>query len=327
MPDQEIRFLDEFGFAKNAVMAHGVRMCHSLSARRGRMTVVATVRVLGPGDEKALEEFLRRYAESSMFLRANVRAAGIVDRGGRYQGTYAAALDGDRVVAVACHSWRGALILQAPERLAAVVRCAVERSGRKIAGLIGPWAQVVDAREVLGLRDAPTRLASREVLYTLALDEIVTPSMLASGVVRCRRPTTDDLPLIVEWRAAYNVEANRRPDTAATREQSREEVERWHADRDHFLLTRDGARVAYSAFNARVPDIVQVGGVWTPPALRGRGYARAAVAGSLLIARAEGASRAILFTGEENRPARRAYEAIGFRPIGDYGLLFFETSM
>jgi len=62
-----------------------------------------------------------------------------------------------------------------------------------------------------------------------------------------------------------------------------------------------------------------VGGVWTPKALRGRGYARCAVAGSLLLARAEGARRAILFTNTGQ--AARAYEALGFTRIGEYGLL------
>ena len=82
-----------------------------------------------------------------------------------------------------------------------------------------------------------------------------------------------------------------------------------------------GAPVAYSAFNARLPEIVQVGGVWTPPDRRGRGYARAVVAGSLLEARAEGVRRAVLFTS--NPMARRAYEALGFRKIGEYGLVIF----
>jgi predicted GNAT family acetyltransferase len=45
------------------------------------------------------------------------------------------------------------------------------------------------------------------------------------------------------------------------------------------------------------------------------------VAGALLAARSSGASRGILFTAESNRPAQRSYQALGFRPIGDYGLL------
>ena len=39
------------------------------------------VRVLRPGDEAALDAFLATYAETSMFLRANARSAGLTDRG------------------------------------------------------------------------------------------------------------------------------------------------------------------------------------------------------------------------------------------------------
>ena len=45
------------------------------------------------------------------------------------------------------------------------------------------------------------------------------------------------------------------------------------------------------------------------------------VAASLLDARAEGVGSSILFTGVENVPAQRAYEALGYRHIGDYRLL------
>ncbi len=76
-------------------------------------------------------------------------------------------------------------------------------------------------------------------------------------------------------------------------------------------------------FNARLPDCVQIGGVYTPPARRGHGYARAAVAGALLEARDAGATRSILFTGEHNAAARAAYLALGYRVIGDFGLVLF----
>jgi GNAT superfamily N-acetyltransferase len=68
--------------------------------------------------------------------------------------------------------------------------------------------------------------------------------------------------------------------------------------------------------------IVQLGGIYTPPPLRGRGFAKAAVAASLIIARERGAARAVLFT--DNPSAVRTYEALGFRRVGDYSLVFFQ---
>jgi len=55
------------------------------------------------------------------------------------------------------------------------------------------------------------------------------------------------------------------------------------------------------------------------PPLRGRGYARCAVAGSLLEARADGARRAILFTS--NTSGRARVRTLGFTRAGEYGLL------
>jgi predicted GNAT family acetyltransferase len=84
-----------------------------------------------------------------------------------------------------------------------------------------------------------------------------------------------------------------------------------------------GRPVAFTGFNAALPDVVQVGGVYTPPFGRARGFARAAVAGSLLHARDRGAVRAVLFTDVDNAPAQRAYRALGFEPVGDWGLVRF----
>jgi predicted GNAT family acetyltransferase len=75
-------------------------------------------------------------------------------------------------------------------------------------------------------------------------------------------------------------------------------------------------------FNGRLPDAVQIGGVFTPPDLRARGFARAVVAGALLAARAEGVTRSILFTGRDNAFARRAYQSLGYGIVGNYGIVF-----
>jgi predicted GNAT family acetyltransferase len=68
---------------------------------------------------------------------------------------------------------------------------------------------------------------------------------------------------------------------------------------------------------------VQIGGVWTPPAWRGRGYAKAVVAGALLAARERGVARSVLFTGPDNHPAQAAYRALGYGRVGDYALVLF----
>jgi uncharacterized protein len=74
---------------------------------------------------------------------------------------------------------------------------------------------------------------------------------------------------------------------------------------------------------ARADESVQIGGVWTPPELRNRGYGRAVVAGALHESARDGVTRAVLFT--DNPAARRSYERLGFRQIGEYGITIYAT--
>jgi ribosomal protein S18 acetylase RimI-like enzyme len=284
------------------------------------------IRTLSQGDEGALEGFLARHTASSMFLRGNSFAAGLVDRGAPLEGTYVAAVDDGTIVAVAALFWNGILVLQAPEprALESVARAALSRAGRKLKGLAGPLGQVEAVRASLGLAAPATSHHSREKLYELDLSDLEVPRGLADGRLVCRAPHPEELDFLTGWRVDYCVETlgmRASPELAAT---SRVEIGRLQRDGSQWILLDRDRAVSYSAFNARVPDAVQVGGVWTPRELRGRGYGRAVVAGSLLDARREGVRTAVLFTDEENRPARAAYEALGFRVVGDYALVIFE---
>jgi ribosomal protein S18 acetylase RimI-like enzyme len=284
------------------------------------------IRLLTSSDDQArLESFLDRHIETSVFLRSNVMAAGLVDRGEPLQATYVAAFAQSDVVGVAAHSWNGNILVQAPTALEDVVRQAVKRSGRAVNGIIGPYQQVVSARTALGLNETASHSDGRERLFSLRLSDLVVPEALASGALECRGPHANELALLASWRADYCIETLGGRDGPELRAQSAEIVARLQRGLAHWVLLAGNDIVSYSAFNARLPGIAQIGGVFTPRALRSRGYARAVVAGSLLGARRDGVERAILFTPEANTAAQRAYQAIGFRHIGDFGLLLFQT--
>jgi len=284
---------------------------------------VPELRLLRPGDEAALDTFLARHADTSMFLRSNARSAGLTDRGQPMQGTYVAVQDGERIRGVAAHCWNGMVLVQAPDPAdaAAVAREAVRHSRRTVTGFSGPWSQVVAAREALGLGAAPTTKDSRDELYVLDLTRLVVPPELASGKLRCRHPTESELELLVDWRVRFAVEALGATDGPDLRQASTDDVRLQHDRGTDWLLLAGAAPVSYSVFNAMLPDIVQIGGVWTAPEFRGRGYARSVVAGSLLSARKQGMERAVLFADPANEAARRAYLFLGFRVTGDYGLV------
>jgi ribosomal protein S18 acetylase RimI-like enzyme len=281
----------------------------------------AECRLLGPGDEAALDTFLARAADTSMFLRSNAHAAGLVDRGAPMQGTYVGAFEAGRLAAVVAHCWNGVLLVQAATHAGRLAREAVHRSGRAICGLSGPWEQVAAVRVALGLDRIRASKVSREDLYALNLVDLIVPQALESGALRCRHPMPSEVDLLVAWRVTFCVEALGTEDGPDLRHSARAEIDLLR-ERDADWVLVDGATpVSYSSFNAMLSDIVQVGGVWTPPELRGRGYGRAVVAGSLLAARRAGVRRAVLFTDPRNPAARTAYRALGFRIVGDYGLV------
>lgn len=286
----------------------------------------ATIRLLGPADEAALERFLARHADSSMFLRSNARAYGLRDGGERLHGTYAAAFDGDQIAGVAAHYRSHVLVLQAPVAAAALASRAVTASGRPVGGLIGPLAHVMEARTALGLDGARAAMESEEDLFALDLSHMQVPAALADGRLVCRFPDGEgEMAQARAWRTAYAIEALGSTPGPDLDDEVRGSIAREVGRGDLWLLF-DGERgtaLSMTATNARLPDMVSIGGVYTPPELRGRGHGRAVVAGQLVDVQRTGVRRAVLFTGRDNTPARRAYEGLGFRIVGDYALILF----
>jgi GNAT superfamily N-acetyltransferase len=277
------------------------------------------LRPLQPGDESIFDEFLAAHADSSMFLRANARRSGLAYQSRLYQASHVGAFRDGHLIGVAAHAWNGLLVLQAPEHAAELARTCVAWSTRRVEGFAGPAAQVREARAALGLVGADTTLEGDEGLFGLDLADLVVPAALASGAVVCRPPLPTERDMLCAWRMAYDVELLGATDSPESRQRSAAFLDAQIAEANVWVAVHDGVPVSLSAFNATLPDIVQPGGIYTPPALRGRGFAKAAVAGALLAARDRGASRAVLFTG--NPSAVKTYEALGFVLVGDYSIV------
>jgi RimJ/RimL family protein N-acetyltransferase len=290
------------------------------------MAQVADVRVLVPGDEAQLFRFLTPHLESSLFFFSNIEKAGLLDGGEALQGTYVARFDAaGAITAVAGHSWNGNVMLQGDEGLEAAALHAVSRSGRVVRGLIGPWALVCRARQALQLEQTRAVHDDKELLFTLSLDQLAVPALLSRADVALRAPSeAEAVDLLSPWRADYHVESLGAPRTPELAEAAREQMRSWRSAGTLWVLTVAGEIVAMTGFNAETRGVCQVGGVFTPPALRSRGYARSAVAASLQLAQKErGANRSVLFTAETNQAACHTYLSLGYRVVGDFGLVLF----
>ncbi len=70
--------------------------------------------------------------------------------------------------------------------------------------------------------------------------------------------------------------------------------------------------VGTAAAGVRLPEIWVLNGIYVDPCARGRGHGAALTAAAMAAARAAGA-RPTLYVREDNAPARRMYERLGFR--------------
>jgi uncharacterized protein len=282
------------------------------------------VRILSAGDEPLLFSFLEKHLESSLFLLSNAEHGGLVDLGEPLQATYAAYFVAGEITAVAAHGWNGNLLAQGDLGLEAAAHLATTRTGRDIRGIVGPLGLVRRARASLGLEAKPVACELEDRLFVLELDRLRVPALLEDPGFSLRPPTQAEvIETVAGWRVAFREEVLGAVRTPELEQQALREMNGWRNAGNCWVLVHQGELVALTGFNARARGIVQVGGVFTPPALRQRGYARAAVAASLLGERERGATRSTLFTDVENVGAIRTYTTLGYEEIGEYGLLLF----
>jgi len=153
-----------------------------------------------------------------------------------------------------------------------------------------------------------------ELLRNMRLFQLcqVTPAVAMSGAMR--RTSTADAPVLVQFLDAFEREAV--PEQVGTRD-LRVVVETMLAQGRAFLW-QDGDLVgAMAAFNRRVGSGTSIGAVYTPPALRRRGYATALVAALSQHMLDDGCAYTCLFTNLANPVSNSIYPKVGYHPVGD----------
>ncbi|WP_292349198.1 MULTISPECIES: GNAT family N-acetyltransferase [unclassified Methanoregula] len=272
---------------------------------------------------ETLDRFLMQRAESSLMLLSNSRSAGLEYHGGVLEGTYAASWYDDAIIGVAAHYWNGMVVLQAPGDAAGLFHAVTTASGRECTGIAGPRDQVERVLPEIHRMHPRPAMTGRNILFSLSLDRLVIPDLLHGDGVICRHPADDEIPAIIDLRCAFMRE-HLGPGLRQSHErEARDLVSTQHQRGNLWVLEINEKIVATTAFSAAIPELVQPGGVYALPGYRNRGYGRTVVAGSLTEARDRGVKKAILFTGADMPAAQKMYRALGFQPIGEYGLVIF----
>jgi GNAT superfamily N-acetyltransferase len=281
------------------------------------------VRPLSDVDAPALLRFLAEHAESSTFLSSNVRAAGIDYHGQRFGGEYLGAFGADgAITGVIAHYWIGNILMQAPEPaiLAALVSGLMATISRPVLGVLGPLAQADAVIEALALPRHGFTVDSEEKLFALDLSDLRVPARVGRSF---RRAGPGDTDLLRRWLKAYEIEAIGRADDDELERLVEGQVAHKTGGADCWLLEADESPLSLSGFNARLPDILQVGPVYTPKERRGQGHARLLVGLTLQAARDQGVRKAVLFTNVPS--AIHAYEALGFQVTCGYRMALLKA--
>ncbi len=267
-------------------------------------------------DVPKIDRFLSEHSQTSMFPLANLLDFGLRGRDPRAVNVWTLG-DGPRAILAITNE--GMVLPQCPDCSDAELSEAIQLiRGRALFGLAAEATQARRFMHLAGWEDRPATLNSDEPGFTLDLNQIVVPDTSGAALV----PLGDlDREIAEGWRQSYLTEAMDF-DADRARSQSKKDVATYVERDSHRALLVSGQPVGMTGFNARLSEAVQIGGVYTPPALRGRGYAKLAVALHLLEARAAGLTRAVLFAASDS--AARAYIAIGFKPAGQYSLILFK---
>ncbi|WP_294230796.1 GNAT family N-acetyltransferase [uncultured Shimia sp.] len=262
-----------------------------------------------------IEPFLREHVQSSMFFLSNLKEHGIDGTADRAMRIWA--LDDDRKGLFALSNG-GMILMQAPDATKEDwLATRAFWAERELNGCLGDGVQVAAFFKATGMGDRPMSLNEDEPGYRLELAQLRMPECGGFSIVPLGE---EHRALAVEWRMAYHGEVLGTPAHKCA-EVAAQDIARCIERDTHRILLRDGVPVSKTGFNATLPDTVQIGGVYTPPELRGQGLARRAVALHLQEARDKGAKLAILFAA--NEAAARAYESIGFERNGTFSLMMF----
>lgn len=140
----------------------------------------------------------------------------------------------------------------------------------------------------------------------------VNPAVAAIGTLRPARES--DLAFLPYWLEAFN------GDCAGSdfRTQSDAEAYRYFINPHRlFILEDNGLPVSMAKIHRELRTACGVGQVYTPPYLRGRGYASACVAAVSRIILSRGFQRCVLYTDLANPISNSIYQKIGYAPVCD----------
>jgi predicted GNAT family acetyltransferase len=216
------------------------------------------------------------------------------------------------------------LILARPESPYALDALAGEIA-EELPGVNGCVPEAEEFAELwAGRTGARPRTNMRQGVYAL---EEVQPLAAVPGSARVA--TAEDRELVLRWWLAFGEEVLHEGGPGRENAEAMVDHRLAAANRGILLWEDGGGVVSFAGWGGATPNGIRVGPVYTPPELRGRGYATALTAElsqGLLEGRLfEGGRRfCFLYTDLANPTSNAIYERIGYRRAAESAEILFE---
>jgi hypothetical protein len=200
----------------------------------------------------------------------------------------------------------------------AALRPLIDALGDRLTGVNAPEATATRmASAWADVRGGGASVTMRTRLFRLGRLVPADPAPDGYG----RAASSGDLDLLVSWMHAFHDEI---PGPGPGEDLEGLVARRIEADAFRLWCTPGGTPTSMAGISLPAAGAVRLGPVYTPPGLRGHGYA----SGVTAVAAAEAQTRAdhvVLFTDLANPTSNALYPRLGFRPVTDRVTYRFES--
>ena len=202
----------------------------------------------------------------------------------------------------------------------AVARIVAEAvAGEELPGVVGSVPEVEEFAELWSTQTAvPARTNMRQGVY--AVEHVMPPQDVPGSA---RVATADDRELALRWWVAFGDEVLH--EGGPGRELAEASVDHRLSSRKAGILLWEhgGEPVSLAGWGGPTPNGIRVGPVYTPPELRGHGYATALTA-DLSQRLLDGGRRfCFLYTDLANPISNAIYERVGYRRVAESAEIAF----
>jgi predicted GNAT family acetyltransferase len=227
--------------------------------------------------------------------------------------------DGNEVTGAALRTHPFNLVLAQPSTDAAL-EALVDRLREEGQELPGVVAAIPELEAFVGMWTSAHDLDATRVIRH-GIYELRQVSSLPAASGTPRPVTAADRELVVGWASAFADEVLPEGDPGLPGIESRLDA----TDTYGIWLWEDGGTpVSMSGYGGETPSGIRIGPVYTPPELRGRGYATTLVAEQSRWLLGAGRAFCFLYTDLDNPTSNALYRRIGYRMIAESGEVRFD---